>query len=83
VIAGLGFYYQVKESAKIDEEAALRKKAKAAEVVDKSNNPQDVSKIIDDQLSAARKLAASEARAEGAARDRQQPRRMPEIRRRR
>ncbi|WP_243672577.1 hypothetical protein [Paraburkholderia kirstenboschensis] len=28
VIAGLGFYYQVKESAKVDEEAALRKKAK-------------------------------------------------------
>ncbi|RKT10660.1 type IV secretion system protein VirB10 [Paraburkholderia sp. RAU2J] len=68
VIAGLGFYYQVKESAKIDEEAALRKKAKAAEVVDKSNNPQDVSKIIEDQLSAARRLAASEARAAAAAR---------------
>ncbi|BFG80960.1 hypothetical protein PTKU46_89940 [Paraburkholderia terrae] len=68
VIAALGFYYQVKESAKIDEEAALRKKAKAAEVVDKTNNPQDVSKIIDDQLSSARKQAASEARAAAAAR---------------
>lgn len=68
VIASLGFYYQVQESAKIDEEAALKKKAKAAEIVDKSNNPQDVSNIINDQLSSARKLAASEARAAAAAR---------------
>lgn len=68
VIAALGFYYQVQESAKIDAEAALKKKAKAAEIVDKSNNPQDVSKIIDDQLSSARRLAASEARAAAAAR---------------
>ncbi|TCK33445.1 type IV secretion system protein VirB10 [Paraburkholderia sp. BL8N3] len=68
VIAALGFYYQVKESAKVDEEAALRKKAKATEVVDKSNNTQDLNKTIEDQLSSARKLAASEARAAAAAR---------------
>jgi type IV secretion system protein VirB10 len=68
VIAGLGFYYQVKESAKVDEEAALRKKAKAAEVVDKSNNPQDLDKTIEDQMQSARKAAASEARAAAAAR---------------
>jgi len=67
VIGALGFYYQVKESAKVDEEARLQKKAKAAEVVDKSNNTQDLNKTIDDQLSSARRLAASEARAAGAA----------------
>ncbi|MEX3815809.1 TrbI/VirB10 family protein [Paraburkholderia sp. BR13439] len=68
VIGALGFYYQVKESAKVDEQAALQKKAKAAEVVDKSNNTQDLNKTIDDQLSEARKMAASEARAAAAAR---------------
>src|SRR6516225_5376156 len=63
VIAALGFYYQVKESAKADDEAKLAKKAKQAEVVDKSNSTQDVDKIIQDQQSAARRIAASEARA--------------------
>ena len=63
VIAALGFYYQVKEGARIDEEAKLQKKARAAEVVDKSNSTQDVDKIIEDQQSAARRQAASEARA--------------------
>lgn len=67
-IGALGFYYQVKESAQIDEQAALQKKAKAAEVVDKSNNTQDLNKTIDDQMSAARRMAASEARAAAAAR---------------
>ena len=68
VIAALGFYYQVKESAKVEEEAALRKKAQATEVVDKSNNTQDLNMTSEDQLSSARKLAASEARAAAAAR---------------
>jgi type IV secretion system protein VirB10 len=68
VIGALGFYYQVKESAKVDEQAALQKKAKAAEVVDKSHNTQDLNKTIEDQMSDARKLAASEARAAAAAR---------------
>ncbi|SIT34865.1 Type IV secretory pathway, VirB10 component [Paraburkholderia ribeironis] len=68
VIGSLGFYYQVKENAKADEEAALKKKAKSAEVVDKSNSTQDLDKTIEDQLSAAHKLAASEARAAAAAR---------------
>ncbi|MGF6292718.1 TrbI/VirB10 family protein [Paraburkholderia youngii] len=63
VIAALGFYYQVKESAKADDEAKLAKKAKQAEVVDRSNSTQDVDKIIEDQQSAARRIAASEARA--------------------
>jgi type IV secretion system protein VirB10 len=63
VIAALGFYYQVKESARIEDEAKLQKKAKAAEVVDKSNSTQDVDKLIEDQQSAARRMAASEARA--------------------
>ncbi|MFL9935343.1 TrbI/VirB10 family protein [Paraburkholderia sp. RL18-103-BIB-C] len=66
VIAALGFYYQVKESARIEDEAKLQKKAKAAEVVDKSNSTQDVDKLIEDQQSAARKMAASEARAAAA-----------------
>ncbi|MCI0150912.1 TrbI/VirB10 family protein [Paraburkholderia sediminicola] len=66
VIAALGFYYQVKEGAKIEEEAQLQKKARAAEVVDKSNSTQDVDKIIEDQQSAARRMAASEARAAAA-----------------
>ncbi|AUT75426.1 conjugal transfer protein TraI [Paraburkholderia hospita] len=68
VIGALGFYYQVKESAKVDEQAALQKKAKAAEVVDKSHNTQDLNKTIEDQMSDARKMAASEARAAAAAR---------------
>jgi type IV secretion system protein TrbI len=68
VIAALGFYYQVKEGAKIDEEAKLQKKARAAEVIDKSNSTQDVDKIIEDQQSAARRQAASEARAAAAPR---------------
>ncbi|SDR54319.1 type IV secretion system protein VirB10 [Paraburkholderia fungorum] len=63
VIAGLGFYYQVKESGQLEEEAKLQKKAKAAEVVDKTNNTQDVDKIIEEQQSDARRIAASEARA--------------------
>lgn len=70
VIGALGFYYQVKESAKADEQAALQKKAKAAEVVDKSHNTQDLNKTIEDQMSDARQLAASEARAAAAARAR-------------
>ncbi|GJH02869.1 TrbI/VirB10 family protein [Paraburkholderia terrae] len=68
VIGALGFYYQVKESAKVDEQAALQKKAKAADVVDKSHNTQDLNKTIEDQMSDARKMAASEARAAAAAR---------------
>ncbi|NUY05678.1 TrbI/VirB10 family protein [Paraburkholderia youngii] len=63
VIAALGFYYQVKESAKADDEAKLAKKAKQAEVVDRSNSTEDVDKLIEDQQSAARRIAASEARA--------------------
>ncbi|APA90442.1 TrbI/VirB10 family protein (plasmid) [Paraburkholderia sprentiae WSM5005] len=63
VIAALGFYYQIKESAQADDEAKLAKKAKQAEVVDRSNSTQDVDKIIQDQQSAARRIAASEARA--------------------
>ncbi|BCF95123.1 TrbI/VirB10 family protein [Paraburkholderia largidicola] len=68
VIGALGFYYQVKESAKVDEQVALQKKAKAADVVDKSHNTQDLNKTIEDQMSDARKMAASEARAAAAAR---------------
>lgn len=68
VIGALGFYYQVKESAKVDEQAALQKKAKAADVVDKSHNTQDLNKTIEDQMSDARKMAASEARAAAAVR---------------
>lgn len=68
VIAALGFYYQVKEGAKAEEEATLQKKAKAAEVVDKSNSTQDVDKVIEDQQAAARRMAASEARAAAAPR---------------
>ncbi|OLL27745.1 conjugal transfer protein TraI [Burkholderia sp. SRS-W-2-2016] len=63
VIAALGFYYQVQESAKADDEAKLAKKDKQAEVVDKSTSTQDVERIIEDQQSAARRIAASEARA--------------------
>jgi type IV secretory pathway VirB10-like protein len=68
VIAALGFYYQVKESARIEDEAKLQKKAKAAEVVDRSSSTQDVDKLIEDQQSAARRMAASEARAAAAPR---------------
>lgn len=67
IIGALGFYYQVKENAKADDEAALLKKAKTAEVVDRSNSTQDLDKTIEDQLSAAHKMAASEARAAAAA----------------
>lgn len=68
VIAALGFYYQVKESDRLEKEAQLQKKAKAAEVVNKTNSTQDVDKIIEDQQSAARRIAASEARAAAAPR---------------
>ena len=50
IIGTLGFYYQVKEGNKAEEEAKLQKKAKQAEVVDKSNNTQDLNKTIDDQI---------------------------------
>ncbi|REE07136.1 type IV secretion system protein VirB10 [Paraburkholderia sp. BL27I4N3] len=63
VIGALGFYYQVQEGNKAEEEAKLQKKAKQAEIVDKSNNTQDLNKTIDDQMAAARRQAASEARA--------------------
>src|SRR5438094_869163 len=63
IIGALGFYYQVKEGNKAEEEAKLQKKAKQAEIVDKSNNTQDLNKTIDDQMAAARRQAASEARA--------------------
>jgi type IV secretion system protein VirB10 len=66
IIGALGFYYQVKEGNKAEEEAKLQKKAKQAEVVDKSNNTQDLNKTIDDQMAAARRQAASEARAAAA-----------------
>nr|WP_310035760.1 TrbG/VirB9 family P-type conjugative transfer protein [Paraburkholderia graminis] len=46
IIGALGFYYQVKEGNKAEEEAKLQKKAKQAEVVDKSNNTQDLNKTI-------------------------------------
>jgi type IV secretion system protein TrbI len=79
VIAGLGFYYQVKESAQVEEEAKLQKKAKAAEVVDKTNNTQDVDKIIEEQQSDARRIAASEARAAAAPRSTASPDTKPGI----
>jgi type IV secretion system protein VirB10 len=79
VIAGLGFYYQVKESAQVEEEAKLQKKAKAAEVVDKTNNTQDVDKIIEEQQSDARRIAASEARAAAASRSSGSPDTRPDI----
>ncbi|TDN59101.1 TrbI/VirB10 family protein [Paraburkholderia sp. BL10I2N1] len=63
VIGAIGFYYQVKASSQAEEEARLQKKAKAAEVVDRSNSTQDVDKIIADQQSAARREAAAQARA--------------------
>jgi len=66
IIGALGFYYQVQEGNKAEEEAKLQKKAKQAEIVDKSNNTQDLNKTIDDQMAAARRQAASEARAAAA-----------------
>ncbi|MGF6782051.1 hypothetical protein P3T21_007291 [Paraburkholderia sp. GAS334] len=66
VIGALGFYYQVKASHQADEEVQLQKKAKTAEVVDKTNSTEDVEKIIHDQQSAARRAAASEARVASA-----------------
>lgn len=68
VIGALGFYYQVKEGNNADEEAKLQKKAKQAEIVDKSNNTQDLNKTIDDQMADARRQAASAARAAAAPR---------------
>ncbi|CAG4914333.1 TrbI/VirB10 family protein [Paraburkholderia gardini] len=65
-IGALGFYYQVKAGHQADEEAQLQKKARTAEVVDKSNSAQDVDKIIADQQAAARRAAASEARVASA-----------------
>ncbi|MGP8431760.1 TrbI/VirB10 family protein, partial [Paraburkholderia fungorum] len=66
IIGALGFYYQVQEGNEAEEEAKLQKKAKQAEIVDKSNNTQDLNKTIDDQMAAARRQAASEARAAAA-----------------
>src|SRR5258708_23985515 len=68
IIGALGFYYQVKEGNKADEEAKLQKKAKQAEIVDKSNNTQDLNKTIDDQMADARRQAASAARVAAAPR---------------
>lgn len=57
-IGAIGFYYQVKASNDAAEEARLLKASKAAEVVDKSHNTEDVDKIIADQQAAARREAA-------------------------
>lgn len=57
-IGAIGFYYQVKASDDAAEEARLLKASKAAEVVDKSHNTEDVDKIIADQQAAARRAAA-------------------------
>ncbi|MFM0514784.1 TraB/TrbI/VirB10 family type IV secretion system protein [Paraburkholderia sp. RL17-373-BIF-A] len=63
-IGAIGFYYQVKASNDAAEEARLLKASKAAEVVDKSHNTEDVDKIIADQQAAARRAAAAaQARA--------------------
>ncbi|SIO72888.1 type IV secretion system protein VirB10 [Burkholderia sp. GAS332] len=64
-IGAIGFYYQVKASNDAAEEARLLKASKAAEVVDKSHNTEDVDKIIADQQAAARR-AAAQARAASA-----------------
>jgi type IV secretion system protein TrbI len=69
----------VKESAQVEEEAKLQKKAKAAEVVDKTSNTQDVDKIIEEQQSDARRIAASEARAAAAPRSTASPDTKPGI----
>ncbi|MGQ7932245.1 TrbI/VirB10 family protein [Paraburkholderia sp. D1E] len=64
-IGAIGFYYQVKASNDATEEARLLKASKAAEVVDRSHNTEDVDKIIADQQAAARR-AAAQARAASA-----------------
>ncbi|MFM0046031.1 TraB/TrbI/VirB10 family type IV secretion system protein [Paraburkholderia sediminicola] len=64
-IGAIGFYYQVKASNDAAEEARLLKASKAAEVVDRSHNTEDVDKIIADQQAAARR-AAAQARAASA-----------------
>ncbi|HDR8919754.1 TPA: TrbI/VirB10 family protein [Burkholderia vietnamiensis] len=64
-IGAIGFYYQLQESRKAEQEAHEQKKAKAAEVVDKSNRSDDVDKIIADQQADARRAAAA-ARAASA-----------------
>ncbi|MBN3785711.1 TrbI/VirB10 family protein [Burkholderia sp. Ac-20353] len=66
VIGAIGFYYQVQESHKAEADARELKKTRAAEVVDKSNQTEDVDKIILDQQADARRAAAA-ARAASAA----------------
>ncbi|WGS55278.1 TrbI/VirB10 family protein (plasmid) [Paraburkholderia sp. D15] len=57
-IGAIGFYYQVKASNEAAEEQRLLKASKAADGVDKSNNTEDVDKIIADQQAAARRAEA-------------------------
>jgi type IV secretion system protein VirB10 len=68
VIAAIGFYYQLKETREAAEEAKLAKKHEQAEAVKKvpGVEQQDMDKVIEDQVSAARRAAASETRAAAA-----------------
>jgi type IV secretion system protein TrbI len=65
VIAAIGFYYQLKQSREAVEEAKLVKKQQQADAVRKvpGTEAQDMDKVIADQVSAAHRAAASEARA--------------------
>ncbi len=74
-IGGIGFYYQMKQSNQLAEEATLQRKAKAAEAVQRAPVANDeIDKAISDQISAARREAASAARPASAPRADNRPR---------
>jgi type IV secretion system protein TrbI len=60
VIAAIGFYYQLKQTNEVAEEAKLQRKARESAAVHKEvSTNDDVDKIIDDQISAAKKQEAA------------------------
>jgi type IV secretion system protein TrbI len=68
VIASIGFYYQLKQSNEAQEEARLQRKERESAAVHKEvNTNDDVDKIINDQIAAAKKQEASARAASSAA----------------
>ena len=60
VIAAIGFYYQLKQTNEVAAEAKLQRKERESAAVHKgASTNDDVNKIIDDQISAAKKQEAA------------------------
>lgn len=67
IIGAIGFYYQLRESNEVEQEAKLQRKQREAAAVHKEVNPNDdIDRMMDDQIAAGKREAASEARAASA-----------------